>query len=413
MAISQKELFKLALGLEDPWVVESLVFNPEKKELHIHVGFWSGSRFDCSSCGKKECLVHDTVERVWRHLNFFQFEAFIHCRLPRTGCGDCGIKQVSVPWARKHSGFTLLMDSFILLLSQSMPVKKVAEIVGENDTRIWRVLEYYVTKARGEEDFSEVYSVGVDETSVAPGHEYLTVFADLENSKVLYVCKGKDSATVESFKKDYIKHQGIAGNVENFCCDMSPAFISGIETHFERASITFDRFHVVKIVNDAVDGVRREEQRDKPVLKNSRYAWLKNPANRTKEQENVFNSLSKMRLKTSRAYQVKMSLSDFWNLPDAKTGKKYFKKWYYWATHTRLQPIVDAAKTLKRHEEGIINFLNTRISNGVMEGINSVIQSIKTAARGFRNVKYFQTAIYLKMGKLTFDLPDLTATHTK
>lgn len=156
-----------------------------------------------------------------------------------------------------------------------------------------------------------------------------------------------------------------------------------------------------------------EEQRGNPLLKHRRYVWLRNPGNRNPEQGATFNSLSKKRLKTGRAYQIKMGLLDFWNLPDANAGRAHFKKWYFWATHSRLKPIVEAARNLKRHEEGIINFLNTRISSGILEGINSVIQSLKNAARGYKNVKYFQIAIYLKLSQLTFDLPNPTPTHRK
>ena len=161
MSISHEDLFKIALNLEDPWYITSIDFSVEGKQLDVHVDFESGSKFPCAKCGKTECSVHDTIERTWRHLNFFQFKTYIHCRVPRTECKDCGVKQVKVPWARKGSGFTLLMDSLIVLMAQHMTVTAIAEMINEHDTRIWRVLEHYVTEARSNEDFSEVKSVGV------------------------------------------------------------------------------------------------------------------------------------------------------------------------------------------------------------------------------------------------------------
>lgn len=405
MSISQEELFRIALGLEKPWYIKTIDFKVEEKQLDLHIDFDSGSKFPCPSCDGPGCHVHDTIERTWRHLNFFQFKTYLHCRVPRTKCEDCGVKQVQVPWARKSSGFTLLMDSMIVILAQHMPVKTVADIIGEHDTRIWRVLEHYVQEARSNEDFSNVHSVGVDETSRAKGHNYISVFVDLDESRVIHVCEGRDSGTVTSFKHDYEEHKGLAGDVANFCCDMSPAFISGIESNFENAAITFDRFHVMKLMNEAVDQVRREEQAHNTNLKRTRYIWLKNPENLTSKQVKELGSLKDMHLKTSRAYDLKLSLRDFWNIRDPIIAESYLKKWYFWATHSRLVPVIDKAKTIKHHWDGILNYINTRIDNGVLEGINSLIQAAKNSSRGFRSTKNFIITIYLRLGKLHFNLP--------
>jgi len=137
------------------------------------------------------------------------------------------------------------MDSLIVLMAQHMTA--IAETIDEHDTLIWRVLEHYVMEARSNEDFSEIKSVGVDETSRAKGHKYVSVFIDLDKSKVVHVCEGKDASTIESFKNDLEQHKGSSENIDNFCCNMSPAFISGIENSFPNASITFDKFHVMKL----------------------------------------------------------------------------------------------------------------------------------------------------------------------
>jgi len=405
VSISQEELFRIALGLEKPWYIKTIDFKVEEKQLDLHIDFDSGSKFPCPSCDGPGCHVHDTIERTWRHLNFFQFKTYLHCRVPRIKCEDCGVKQVQVPWARKSSGFTLLMDSMIVILAQHMPAKTVADIIGEHDTRIWRVLEHYVQEARSNEDFSNVHSVGVDETSRAKGHNYISVFVDLDESRVIHVCEGRDSGTVTSFKHDYEEHKGLAGDVANFCCDMSPAFISGIESNFENAAITFDRFHVMKLMNEAVDQVRREEQAHNTNLKRTRYIWLKNPENLTSKQVKELGSLKDMHLKTSRAYDLKLSLRDFWNIRDPIIAESYLKKWYFWATHSRLVPVIDKAKTIKHHWDGILNYINTRIDNGVLEGINSLIQAAKNSSRGFRSTKNFIITIYLRLGKLHFNLP--------
>ena len=295
VSISNEDLFKIALNLEDPWFITLIDFSAEGRQLDIHVDFKSGSKFPCAKCGKPNSSVHDTIERTWRHLNFFQFKTYIHCRVPRTKCEDCGVKQVKVPWARKGSGFTLLMDSLIVLMAQHMTVTAIAEMIDEHDTRIWRVLEHYVMEARSHEDFSKVKSVGVDETSRAKGHKYVSVFIDLDKSRVIHVCEGKDASTIESFKTDLEQHNGSSKNINNFCCDMSPAFISGIENSFPNASITFDKFHVTKLMNEAVDKVRREEQSQNALLKKTRFVWLKNPENLTIKQKETLRPLKDLR----------------------------------------------------------------------------------------------------------------------
>ena len=297
------------------------------------------------------------------------------------------------------------MDSLIVLMSQHMTVTAIAEMIDEHDTRIWRVLEYYVAEARCNEDFSEVRSVGVDETSRAKGHKYVSVFIDLDESRVIHVCEGKDASTIESFKKDLEQHKGSNKNIKNFCCDMSPAFISGIENNFPNASITFDKFHVMKLMNEAVDKVRREEQSHNALLKRTRYVWLKNHENLTINQNEMLEPLRDLRLKTIRAYNIKLALRDFWGYKYRKSAESYLKRWYYWATHSRLDHVIECAKTIKHHWNGVTNYIKTKINNGILEGTNSLIQAAKDSARGFRSTKNFITTIYLRTGKLEFNLP--------
>lgn len=406
VTLSQEDLFKLALNLEDPWYIKSIEFSNAEKRLDLHIDFETGSRFECANCKTQNNSIHDTKDRVWRHLNFFQFKTYIHARVPRTECQKCGtIRLIDVPWARRSNGFTLLMDSMILLFAQNMPVNAVAEIIDEHDTRIWRVLSYYIPESRAKEDRSEVKIVGVDETSCAKFHKYISLFVDLEDNKVLYACEGKDANVIRSFREDLENHNGASENIGMFCSDMSPAFISGITEQFPGSSLTFDKFHVMKMINEAIDEVRREEQRHNAELKNTRYIWLKNPSRLSLAEKEKLGSLKNMNLLTSKAYNFKLSLKDFWTFNDKALAEDFLKKWYYWASHSQVEPIIDAAKTIKAHWNGIINYAETKISNGVLEGINSVVQSAKSSARGFRTTKNLILIIYLRLGKLQFDLP--------
>jgi transposase len=396
----------MALGLAPPWTVLSSEFDPEAKRLDIRLGFPKGSAFTCPDCGQCNLKAHDTVEKSWRHLNFFQHEAYLTAKVPRVKCPDCGVRLVDMPWARPGSGFTLLFEAMIMTLAKAMPVKTIAAFVGEHDTRLWRVIHHYVETTRTEADYAEVSSVGIDETSSKRGHNYVSLFVDTDERKVLFATEGKDSSTVDRFKDDLIEHGGDPDNISEVCSDMSPAFIKGVEHNFKNAELTFDKFHIMKVLNEAVDKVRRCEQKGRPELKGTRYIWLKNPANITQSQFNTLKNLtfSKTNLKTSRAFQIKLNFQELFEQPPY-LAEAYLKKWYFWATHSRLEPIKEAAYTIKRHWDGVLRWFKSALTNGLLEGLNSLVQAAKARARGFRTTRNLITIIYLVGGKLDFRLP--------
>ncbi len=352
-------------------------------------------------------ITHDTEFKDWRHLNFFQHETYLHARVPRAGCSDCGPHVVDLPWARLGSGFTLLFEAFIMTLAKQMPVNAIARLVGEHDTRLWRILKHYVDEARKHLDMSEVHRAGVDETSRKKHHQYVSVVMDLDQSSVLYATEGKGAEVIESFAQDLEAHGGDRSNIEEVCCDMSPAFISGVKQYLPEAQLTFDKFHVLKVINEAVDKVRIEEQRQQPeLLKKSKYIWLKNPDNLNDHQKERLASLrlKDLNLKTARAYHIRLNFQDFWKQSPLE-AESFLKRWYFWATHSRLEPIKQAAYTIKRHWDGVLRWATSRINNGILEGINSLIQAAKARARGYRSARNFITMIYIIAGKLEFDLP--------
>ena len=400
------ELFQMALGLIPPWQVESCEFDPERKRIDIMINFRSGGTFVCPECGEEKLKAYDTELKSWRHLNFFQHEAYLTGRVPRVKCSQCGIRVVDVPWSRSGSGFTLLFEAMIMTLAKAMPVKTIASFVGEHDTRLWRIIHHYVNKGRSEADYSQVKKVGFDETSSKRGHNYVSLFVDLEGPRILFATEGKDSSTVERFKQDLTEHCGCEENIDQMCCDMSPAFIKGVREQFPEAQLTFDKFHIMKVINEAVDEVRRQEQKDRPELAKSRYIWLKNPDNLKQSQINTLEKLTvrKLNLKTSRAYHIRLNFQELFNQPP-ETAETFLKKWYFWATHCRLEPMKEAAYTIKRHWDGVLQWFKSQINNGILEGINSLIQAAKAKARGYRTTKNLIAMIYLIGGKFNFGLP--------
>ena len=417
MQNQMRELFRVALGLAEPWRISKVEFSADQQQLDLWVDFPSGSRFACPECGRSECGAYDTSERTWRHLNFFQYKTLLHARQPRVECPDHGVKTVEVPWAKPGSGFTLLMEAFILVLVQSgMTAAQAARLIGEHDTRVWRVLQRYVEQARAEADFSKVTAVGVDETSRRRGHNYISVFMDLdkEHSRVLFATEGKDAQTVEAFKQDLEAHGGKVEQIDEACLDMSPAFISGLTEQFPKVHLTFDKFHLMQLLSCAVDQVRREEQPTHPELKGTRYVWLKNDWNRTQKQASIFNELRSSHLATVRATHLKSVFQDLFALDTADEAEPLLKHWYFWATHSRIAPMIKVAKTIKKHWAGVLRWFTSRISNGLLEAINSLIQSAKAKARGFRSTRYLITMVYLIAGKPDFKLPTIAQiTHTK
>lgn len=394
-------LFQAALAINEPWQVTEASFDPDTGRLDLHLDFVRGSRFACPQGDHGACPVHDTETKTWRHLDFFQHQAYLHARVPRVRCPTHGVRQVNLPWARPGSGFTLLFEALLLEFAPHMPVAAIARMVDEHDTRIWRVLEHYVKVARASLDFSAVTRVGVDETSARRGQDYVSLFMDLDTPRVMFATHGRDAATVARFVEDLAAHGGVADQIVNACCDMSPAFIRGIADHLPQAEITFDRYHVVAQLSDAVDQVRRGERTSAPELARTRYMWLKRPANLTARQAETLAWLTRpsSRLATARAYRWRMDFDAFYDQPPG-LAEAYLTRWCRGAIRSRLEPIKAFVRMVRAHWDGILRWHQTRASNGILEGTNSLVQAAKRKARGYRNKQKMIVIVYLIAGRL-------------
>lgn len=311
------------------------------------------------------------------------------------------VKLITPPWSGVVTGFTLLFEALIIQLCQAMPVHSVTKITGTTDHKIWRILDLYVEKAKENEDFGEINTIGVDETSVARGHDYISLFVDLNKKRVIHISDGKGSNTVESFVEVFESKGGKAANIKDVSCDMSPAFIKGIKENLPEAQITFDKFHILKIINDGVDKVRREEAMNNPLLKGTRYLFLKNDPNLTvkqRQQKEEF-CMPKLNLKSVRAMNIRESFQQIYSANTPDEFERLLKKWYGWICRCRLAPMVKVAKTIKRHWDVISHWKDSRINNGLLEGLNSILQAAKRKARGYKK-KHFKTIAYLLTGKL-------------
>ena len=304
--MNSETLFSMALGLQPPWQVKNVTFSTDelaRSELHLHIDFVSGSRFldDANNL----CPVHDTVERQWQHLSFFEHTCYLHCAVPRITTTDGKVRTVDVPWARPGSGFTLLFEALALaLIEREMPVNRVAEILKVNPQRIWTIFNHWISKAKAADDPGTITKLGVDETSTKKGHHYVTLGVDLDEARVIHVTEGKGKATLQSIQQ-HLENKGVdKEQVEQISMDLSPSFIAGAAESFPAAQITFDRFHVVKLLNEAMNQVRIAERKEHDALKGHKYTFLKNRENLSDKKEKELDELIKLYPTLGEAYRL-------------------------------------------------------------------------------------------------------------
>jgi len=397
--MDMREIFSKALGIDKPWLITDVNFDVKAKRLDIKIDFPKGTTFPFEYNGSVgEYKAYDTVEKEWRHLNFFEHECCLQARVPRIKTPDNKTHLIMPYWSGLQNGFTLLFEAFILQLSTGMPVHQVCQLVNISDHKVWSILDKYTEQTRALNDYSQVTKVGMDETSIAKGHDYVTLFVDLEKKKTIFVAEGKDNATVKAFVADLAQHKGKTSNITDVSCDMSPAFIKGVKDNLPEA-----KFHIIKIINEAVDQVRRMAVKENPLLKGTRYIFLKNDTSLTQTQRDkkAALQLSTLNIKLFRALRLRETFQQIYAAQTEDDFEMLLKKWYFWATHSRLEPMKKAAKTIKNHWDGILQWKKSQINNGILEGLNSVVQAAKKKARGYK-FKHFRTIVYLITGGMDF-----------
>jgi transposase len=422
MSLAVESLFTAALGLQAPWEVREVELNTAKRRIDFEVAC-DAKRLACPACGAAEQGIHDRVRRDWRHLDFFQFEAWLHAEVPRVKCDACGkVSQVAVPWAREGSGFTLLFEALALSLCRELPVAQAANLLRVASKRLWTRIGHYVQSARARDDMRGVRQIGIDETSVKKGHEYLTVVHDLEAKRLLFACPGRDHETVAAFAQDLAAHGGDPAAVAHVCMDMSAAYTLGVNKSLPEAAISFDRFHVVALANEAMDAVRREELRaqpaavrealggsDRKVLKGLLWGMRKNPGGWSRSQTESMHWLQRSNLKSARAWRLKQALREVYAGAVGSNSEEQagaaLRSWLSWARRCRLEPFKRLAKTLAERFDAVVRGMLDGRSNAYVEAMNGLLQQTKTAARGFRTVENFIAIAYLRMSKLKH-LPD-------
>jgi transposase len=396
--------YALLLGIGSPWEVKAVALKLAEKQVDIELGWQWGAAAKCPECGR-ECSIHDSApERTWRHLDTMQFETLIRARVPRSDCPEHGVKTMKVPWAAPQGRFTLLFERFAVnVLLACASVSQACELLGLGWEAAHEIMRRAVERGLERRQLDQLKHLGMDEKSFKRGHSYITLLSDLEQSRVLDVVEERTAQAAEQLWTTLTPEQ--KQSVEAVAVDMWEPFIQSIQQAVPAADIVHDKFHVSKYLGEAVDKVRRQEHKEllaqgDETLKGTRQLWLYNPQNFSPEQREEFAELKDQQLKVARAWAAKELFSRFWTYQEEGWARRFFKGWFAWVSRSRLKPMSDVAWLLKRHLDHLLTYLKHHITNAVTEGLNSKIQSIKSAARGFRSFKNYRTRILFFCGKL-------------
>ena len=403
--MDDKILFTRILGIRPPWFIKELVVEEKEKRIDIYVDHEAGIRVRCPECDRF-CGVYDhSLERVYRHLDTCQMQTHIHVRLPRANCPDHGVKQVDSEFGENGSNMTFAYESFVISVAKECNIKATGRLCGLSWDQSWNALERAVVRGQSRKEHRVPKCIGVDEKSFAKGHKYESLVYDIDKGTVEYVYDDRRQESLESYYKQFSRKE--LSQIKAVAMDMWDPYIAATKAYVPDADkkIVFDRFHVMRHVLKAVDEVRISEHRQlreigEQILTGTKYLWLWSQENIPVWRNEEFEALRAKDLRVCRAWAIKENLRHLWNYRYGAWMRKYFKRWYFWATHSRLKPIIKAAKTLKSHLDNIVTYARHRITNALAEGVNTKIEKIKRMAYGFRSRSHYRTAIYFHCGGL-------------
>lgn len=408
------DLYGQILGVKSPWKVTDVALRLEAGEVEVSVGYEPEAALTCPHCGSA-ARRHDTRRRRWRHLPTCQYRTILAAEVPRVRCEEHGVTTIAVPWSDPRSGFTALFEALIIDWLKEASISAVARQLDVSWDQVDGVMSRAVRRGLLRRDLKPASRLGVDETSFAKRHEYVTVVADSQRGVVHYVADGRGREVLEAYYEGL--GQEARARVETVAMDMWAPYISATLACLPDAEtkIAFDKFHVAMHLGGAVDKVRREENRElvergDETLKGTKHLWLFHPDRLEGDRGQRFEELVRRALRTSRAWMLKELAMEMWETRDRKDAREIFEAWYSWAIRSRLAPIKRVARMIKRHLTGILNAIEHGVTNARLEGINTVIQGLKRTARGFRSRHRFRNAIYFHLGGL--DLYPDALTHS-
>ena len=394
----------MLLGANSPWEVVLVDLKLDQQKVDVAIEY-NATEGPCPKCGVL-CPKHDNRQlRKWRHLDTMQFETQLHCCLPRVKCNQHGAISLVAPWAEKGSRFTLMFEAFaIRVLKAARSVEEARKLLGLNWHQVEAIKLRAVERGLKRRENTAIPYIGIDEKQFRTGHNYISTLVDLSAGRVLDVVEERtETATKTLLDKALTPYQ--QGEVQAVALDMWKAFANAITDKMPQADIVHDRFHISQHLNNAVDKVRRQEnkvlaEQDDHRLKGTKFQWLCNEENLNDKVIDSFRTLRHSDLKVSRAWAIKESFRGFWDYKSGAWAEKYFRRWYAWAIRSRLTPMKEKARMIKAHLPNILTYFKHGISNAVAEGLNSKIQTVKSNARGYRSFEGFRNSILFYCGGL-------------
>lgn len=399
-----EEHYGQILGIESPWEILKVDLSMTDLRVDIFIEH-TDDQGTCPECAAV-CPQHDSrKERSWRHLNTMQFSTYLHSAVPRVRCEQHGVKTVNIPWAGKHSRFTLLFEAFaIRVLTAARSVEEARKLLGLNWHQVEAIKMRAVQRGLARRKETTICYIGIDEKQFRSGHCYISNLYDLEAGRVLDVVEERTEQACRALIESALTDKQQAG-VTAVALDMWKAYANAVTEKLPQAAIVHDKFHISQHLNKAVDKVRRQENKERlgegdECLKGSKFAWLANEENVNEKFTERFNTLKNSDLKVARAWAIKELFRDFWGYTYAGCAERHFKRWYSWAIRSRLAPIKEKARMIKTHLPNILTYFTYRITNAVAEGLNSKIQTVKANARGYRSFDGFRNSILFYCGDL-------------
>ena len=403
--MDSKELYRVLLGLSEPWTVERVQLDLARQEVSVFVAHPPKTRFRCPRCERELAAFDHVTERRWRHLDSCQFMTYLHAQPPRVQCPEHGRLQVALPWAEASSRFTHMFEALAIDVLLAANVKRAAQLLRITWDEAWGVMTRAVLRGQLGKEFALPEHIGVDEKAIAKGHRYTTIVCDLDQGTVQYVGEERREESLATYFAAFTPQD--CARVAAVSMDMWPPYINAVRAAVPGADekIVFDRFHIMQHVLAALDQVRRAENKALRAegdgrLVNTKYLWLRSQENLTEAAATRFSAVKDAALKTARAWALKESLRTLWDYATEGWAQRFWRRWYFWATHSRLTPMIGAAHMIKRHLHNVLTYFSHRITNAVAEGLNSKIATIQKRACGFRNYSHFKTAVYFHCGGL-------------
>jgi transposase len=358
----------------------------------------------CSGCRKRAPGYDQRDARQWRHLNIGATRIWLRYAPRRVKCARCGVVNEEVPWGSAGGWFSAAFEETTAYLARVADKTSVTKIMGIAWVTVGKIIERIVGERLDSSRLDGLSFIGIDEFSYRKRHHYITVIVDHVTGRVVWAAKGRSGETLAAFFRDLGPER--ARKIEVVTLDMAEGYINVVQEHAPQAKIVFDRFHVQRLASDAVDQVRRglvrneDDPERKRAIKGSRFALLRSEWNLTVEDRGKISEIQQSNRSLYRAYLLKEALAHLFGYQQAGRAKKALKEWLSWASRSRLRPFLRVARTIRKYRDGILAYIDYRLTNGPVEGINNRMRTVARRAFGFHSAEALISMLFLCCSKI-------------